>query len=380
MSFPKRTHLLGFSLLLSVIVLDACKKRTFSDPKAINIQTDKGTNRIYMAFDPESPERVAWFLCKDEPQSTDTLIPSPTEKQLRNVLWAGRMLRGRPQPSQFSDATLTPEGFSDAKEDPRSPSKRLEGGYGRASIFLDERMTLTEFEDSTSGKGCEQLIGPGSAATVKEQAKKALDPENSGDLTQPLFSAVASCAGLTKEGLVMASVLTSTKRETVRSILGFQGAKITRQNAGGVLVGIFGSVVFCTFGAKGLFQKMSEMQEASAVSDKMFLSYFDTVVATADALFSTQAQDKKIPVDVAEKINSLPKEVKDKIEEDKVRFQELITQGKQREAAQIFMPYVVGSWNFVNSKDVDATSDNGKTLLSATQQFLGNLARRLGKR
>lgn len=349
-----------------------CKARTFgtSSAKAINIREGNTVSRVYMAYDENAPSRVSWYYCKDEPLDTNTVVDVPLASSAHAILEVGRALRDRPEPRGPAD--------EEERAWPAAPSDAVLGDASRRSVFLDERLTLSDFADTESGKGCQQLIGPGVFASARGAADDRLSSEGAADeIAGPMFTALASCAGLTKESLTLGSVVLAGNTDTIKGLLGFRGAKITSQNVGGTIVSLFSGAVFCGFGSKNLFKKLSEVQDVHAVSNKVFLSYFDGVVRTADAVF-TAGMEGDAAEGVRARVRALPPALRDGLRADSTRFNALLRENKALEASALFLPYVVGTWNFLHARDVAPTPAATSYLMDSVRGFLDGLARRLG--
>jgi hypothetical protein len=176
------------------ILATACVNRDFertSKPRAINIRTQAGISRVYMAYDEAAPQRLTWYLCADENASVDLPIKTVERSSDTAVLTVSRFARGRPPL-----AATTP---ADEPKD-ASPSEVVGDGGPPVVRYLDERMTVSEFEDPVIGKGCREFLSTDSVNDAKTIIRTRLARAREIDELGPqVFATVTGCAGIVKE-------------------------------------------------------------------------------------------------------------------------------------------------------------------------------------
>jgi hypothetical protein len=262
----KITTLVAFlPTVFASFLFTGCLQRDFSESKskAITLRGQDATSRLYMAYDEAAPMRLTWFLCEGDPASTSSVIRTRARSADAPVMAAGRVARKRPLlPAILPSRAQT------------SPSSALESGP-LVERYVDERMTIAEFRDPTLGKGCKDVLtaeGSASVSEIADETAARLAKEKEIDELGPqIFGTVASCSGIVKETLLIASVLLSADKTNVRSLFGFKGTAVAPGNRGSQLVGLFSGTAFCALSTRSLFNQLATGQGKVSVSDAQFI-------------------------------------------------------------------------------------------------------------
>jgi|GEM_PF-5758722 len=355
--------------LAAVTGSTACKAHAPSAPtvNAVGVRRDVGTvSRIYMAYDEALPSRVAWYLCKGEAASVDTIIESFPDARGAHATEAARVLRSR----KDLPGAIRAESGSDSAG---SPSALVAAARIRETIYLDERLTAAEFSDPVVGKGCHEIVSDRAGANPNATIL------NSEDLAQPLYAALSLCMGLTKETLLMAGMLLSGNKPKVRNLLGFGMERTASAEVGASLASLLGADVTCGSGTGEVFKRLAETHDAKNIPSKMFLNHTDRVLKTAAALF-TLGREGGARREINARLRGLPAVLQARISEDDAQFQKNISEEKNSEAAAIFMPYVVVTWNLLESRDTMAPRAAGApvALTQDAMAYLSAFAQRVG--
>ena len=363
-----------------VAISSACINKTqTSKQNAFEINRGEFTNRIYAAYN-ATPIKLTWYYCNNEPVQVSQafkirapLLPLPIR--------ISRALRGE-NANPSAGVTIQAAGSENS-----NPNSLL--GSKEFAISHTERMTVSDFTDAQTGKNCKPLLADQNLAeatsTSDNKLAMATEKDKSDNrLTGEIIKAVAGCAGLGKDSLIMGGVFAQRNQVEMRSVLGLGVSQVTRGNVGEKLLSLAVGATYCSFGSKGLFETALASTSLTDENQRVFLEFQASVTKRARTLLEVSNWPTELAADEITKLT----DVREELAKQESSFNEaasILNNKRSTEQqvldahlaqARIFYPIYVAAWNDIEVAKVNQVmSGSEKTMTAFVDGFNGILTR-----